>query len=79
MPLSEEQLRKLNEWFQSKRLNPQCPSCGTNDWTTGDIVSAPVYTAGGIAIGGSIVPMVQVICKNCGYIRLHAAVPIGLL
>jgi predicted nucleic-acid-binding Zn-ribbon protein len=78
MPISENQLRKLNSWLKSKNVSMICPSCGHNEWSAADVVVAPVFAAG-MVIGGPTVPMVQLICKNCAYVKLYAAVPIGLL
>jgi hypothetical protein len=79
MPLSEDQQDRLARWLEQRGAGNQCPSCGRNEWATGDIVSAPVFTGGGIAIGGPTVPMVQLVCGNCAFVRLHAAVPVGLI
>jgi len=78
MPLTPEQQKKLQNWLSSKNVTPNCPSCGGRSWSIGDIISSPVLTSGGTAIGGRTIPMVQVICNNCGFVRLYAAVPIGL-
>ena len=79
MALTEEQKKKVGEWLDiRKKTNAVCPSCSLNNWDFGDVISAPVYTPGGIAMGVSTVPMVQVICNNCAFIRLFAAVPIGI-
>ena len=79
MPLDDEQRLKLAKWFSLKKVTPICPSCGHNNWQTGDIVTGmPTMKGGGIVVGGPSIPMVQVICTNCGYVRLYAAVPLGL-
>ena len=78
MPLSEEQKGKLADWLHSKNCNPDCPSCGCNEWSFGDLVTAPHFNKGE-ADNTALVPMVQLICKNCAFIRSHAAIPIGLL
>lgn len=79
MPIDQEQLGKLQAWVNSKGVNPACPACGHRQWTVGDIIAAPVFAEGGFNIGGPTVPMVQVICNNCAYVRLFAAVPAGLV
>ena len=79
MSLSSDQLEKLQKWMNNKGLNPTCPVCNENKWSTGDVISAPVFDKGGFQIGGPTVPMVQLICNNCAYVRLFAAVPIGLV
>ena len=78
MPLDERQLDKFKAWLKSKNANAVCPSCGHRDWGVGDLVVAPKFEKD-IVLGGEMVPMVQLICRNCSYVRLYAAVPIGLL
>lgn len=78
MPISQEQANKLQSWLDTKGVRPSCPACGTNNWAPGDVIAAPVFAEGGFRIGGPTVPMVQLICANCAYVRLFAAVPIGL-
>ena len=58
-------LRKIRSWMRSKNVNPRCPACGGTSWAPDDIVSAPVYSLGGIAIGGPTYPMVQLVCHPC--------------
>jgi hypothetical protein len=77
MPLNERQKQILADWLHSKNCNPDCPSCGRNEWSFGDIVAVPQFS-GGIA-EDVFVPVVQLICKNCAFVRSHAAEPIGLL
>lgn len=74
MPLSQEQAHKLQQWLDSRGVSRNCPMCSSNQWETGEIVS-------GTSVGdtGSAVPMVQVVCGNCGYVMLFAAMPIGLV
>ena len=78
MPLSQDQVNRAQSWLNAKGVRAECHACGRNNWAVGDIVAAPTYSAGGIAIGGPSVPMLQVICANCAYVRLFAAVPVGL-
>ena len=79
MPLTPEQSKKTQDFLNRKRRNHQCPSCGQSNWSPGDVIMAPVMQNGGVAMGGPSVPMVQVICDNCAYVQLYAAVPIGLI
>lgn len=78
MPLDQAQQQKVQEWWASKGVNPDCPSCGRNHWEIGEIINTPVVVPTGMALGGGV-PMVQVACTHCYYIRLYAAGPIGLL
>lgn len=80
MPLSAAQQQKMTAWVQTKGANAVCGACGQNNWSAGDVVAAPVMEASGnINIGGPSVPMAQLICNNCAYVMLFAAVPIGLV
>jgi hypothetical protein len=81
MPLDATQQQKLNTWMQGKGVRNNCPACGTRNWVGGEIINAPILVpGGGIAIGGGpSIPMIQVICDNCAYVMLFAAVPIGLV
>lgn len=78
MPLNDAQKEKLSEWLHSKGCNPDCPSCGKNEWSFGDIVAAHQFH-GGKVDDSAFTPVVQLICQHCAYVRTHAAIPIGLL
>ena len=73
MPLTREQAYKLQQWLNSRGVNLDCPMCGSAQWETGEIVSGT-----SIEDTRNAVPMVQVVCVNCGYVMLFAALPIGL-
>lgn len=78
MALSDEQLNKVNLWAQEKGIKGACAACGQSKWIVGDIIASPIYSEGGVSIGGPTIPMVQFICENCAYVMLFATVPIGL-
>jgi predicted nucleic-acid-binding Zn-ribbon protein len=73
MPLTREQAYKLQQWLNSRGVNLDCPMCGSAQWETGEIVSGT-----SIDDTRNALPMVQVVCVNCGYVMLFAALPIGL-
>ena len=79
MPLNESQKQKLRSWLKSKGVHPTCISCGEEDWGAGEVISAPILDGEGNKIHDLHVPMVQLVCTNCGYVIMYAAVPIGLL
>jgi ribosomal protein S27AE len=70
VPLSYEQAHKLQEWIPRGR--PNCPMCGSGEWQTGEIVS-------GMSMDdlGNILPVTQLVCGNCGYVMMFAAMPTG--
>jgi predicted nucleic-acid-binding Zn-ribbon protein len=74
MPLNHEQAHRLEQWLNSRGISFNCPMCGSTQWETGEIVSG-VNVSG----HGDVLPMVQVICSNCGYVMFFAATPIGLV
>jgi predicted nucleic-acid-binding Zn-ribbon protein len=73
MPLSHEQAHKLEEWMNSRGVNRNCPMCGSGEWETGEIVSGT-----SVDNTGNVLPMAQLVCGNCKYVMLFAAMPIGL-
>lgn len=78
MPLDEAQKQKLRGWMRTRGIRPSCASCGAEEWGAGEIVSAPVLDREGTPVEEMHVPMVQLVCTNCGYVMMYAAVPIGL-
>jgi len=77
MALSEKQLAKLNQHFKGKNIPVQCPLCHSNQLSTGDICISPILKNNNINLGGGpVVPMIQLICNNCGNIMHIAAVPV---
>ena len=48
--------------------------CGSGEWETGEIVSGK-----SVDDSGNVLPMVQLVCGNCGYVMMFAAIPIGLV
>jgi predicted nucleic-acid-binding Zn-ribbon protein len=73
MPLNDEQVNKLEQWWDSAGVDRTCPMCGNGQWDTGEIISGSDVSG-----EGNVLPMVQVICQNCSYVMMFAAMPIGL-
>lgn len=68
---------KFAAFLQSKKANPNCISCGANNWTIPDDDSAtlrlPILERGNvISMPGPAIPSYIMICGNCGFIRMHA-------
>jgi hypothetical protein len=49
------------------------------DWGAGEVVSAPILVGEENKVDDLHVPMVELVCTNCSYVVMYAAVPIGLL
>ena len=77
MALNQEQIDKVSTWLRDKGFRG-CTACGSNNFSTGEIVSVPTMSGGGLSIGGPTVPLVQVICNNCAHVHHFAAVALGL-
>lgn len=77
MSLTTSQKETIVKTLKSKS-GLACPMCQNKQWTIGDeIVSVnPVSLSGSTVMGGPFIPMVQVVCNNCGFISHHA---LGLL
>jgi predicted nucleic-acid-binding Zn-ribbon protein len=74
MPLNHERAHRLQQWLSSRGIGFNCPMCGSTQWETGEIVSGA-----NVSGQGNVLPIVQVICSNCGYVMFFAAMPIGLV
>lgn len=67
----------ITQKLSERKAQAACPSCGNNNWAfPQEAAQLPqwsnVFPAPGI-------PTVVMICNNCGYIRLHALAPLGLI
>jgi hypothetical protein len=81
MALNPQQQKAAIDWLREKLGQKQCSECGNaSNFGTGDIVNLTAYYPGGsIVVGGPSVPVLPVICNNCGHVRLFSAVAMGIL
>jgi hypothetical protein len=72
------------QFFAERKVNTNCPSCGANVWSliAGDLLVqlhvVPVTRSGAPDIGTNALPTIGMVCENCGHVRQHAAVALGL-
>ena len=83
MPLTDSEKNRFMQWIREKGgQNPsKCPVCGEpNKWWPGDVVVMPELTGeGNLQIDEqSSIPVVQLICGNCGYVRFFNATMISM-
>ncbi len=72
MPLTSEQQEKIRNWLIQKNANPKCPMCQKNQWAFGEIITANIVDDKGKTASNQVSPaMIQILCTNCGYLRLH--------
>ena len=74
MPLSDEQMEKVRQYFNLNGVVADCPYCSVHGWERGELISATVVDEQGNAL-----PMAQFTCDNCGHISLFDARRLGLL
>ena len=79
MPLGHSERRKIKDFLNGK--NNACPMCLTNNWELPeDLTIAPFFDIEyKRVIEGKVLPMVALICHDCGYIRQIAAAKLGLI
>lgn len=66
---------KALHWLNKKwQGDKECPVCRHNQWTIGDAVELRPYQGGSVVIGGAVVPLIPVVCTNCGNTLLISAV-----
>lgn len=74
-------LEKFQQIFEPKLVNP-CPLCNARAWNVPDVLyELREYNSGGLVVGGDmgIMPVVPLVCNNCGNTVLINAVKIGLI
>jgi hypothetical protein len=69
--------KQLTEALNAKRASAPCISCGANNWTL--MPQAALVTQWINVLPAPGVPVSAAICNNCGFVRLHALGPLGLL
>lgn len=66
--------------LQAKWAGRPCPMCGVSDWNVHDSTfQLTEFNQGSMVIGGPVIPVVPVICKNCGNTILINAIIAGLI
>lgn len=79
MALTDLQKETVKEALGNK-MKGSCSTCLQNNWTIGDELVASVVASlqGGLGLGGPYIPMVQVICNNCGFVAHYAVAKLGI-
>lgn len=79
MPLDSDAKSRIQDHLQGR--NNACPGCTSNNWTVFEDLVASVCIDAEYKrpIEGKYLPMVALICGECGQIRQIAAGPVGLL
>jgi hypothetical protein len=80
MSLTDRQKTTIQTTLNAKGFRSVCPMCGSNKWDLGGdlVTAAPTQPGGGVVFGGPHMPMIQLICLNCGFVSHHAAAVVGI-
>lgn len=80
MPIDRGVAAKALSWLKGK-IPPICPTCySTKGFYISDPVAAPlVHLETGEIQWGQEIPMLPVLCKNCGHIRFFSTEVMGLV
>ena len=71
---------RLIEHLRTKWLGTPCPMCHVVNWTVQDsIYQLLQFNQGVLRIGGPVIPVIPVVCNNCGNTVLVNAITAGLL
>ncbi len=78
---SDEQKEEFKKAIQDRGATKPCPRCGNASFILLDGYLSPTLQTdlGKTILGGAGVPIVAVICKNCGFLSQHALGILGLL
>lgn len=79
MAFTDRQKERILSSLRTK-IRANCPMCTQTNWELGQEMVGVMAASpqGGIGIGGPYVPMVQVICTNCGFVSHHAVGVLGI-
>lgn len=79
MPLTPDQMDQVQACMEEKDIATTCPAYGNTSRVAGEIIAPRVRERVRAPEEGLQVPMVHMICDNCGYVRLFPAAKMGVL
>jgi hypothetical protein len=72
--------QKAIAYLRQKWGGRVCPMCGVGNWSVNESTfQLTEFNNGSMIIGGPVVPVVPVICMNCGNTVLVNAITAGLV
>lgn len=71
---------KAIEHLRTKWHGRPCPMCGAGNWNVQDSTYQLLeFNQGGLVIGGPVIPVIPIVCSNCGNTLLVNAITAGIL
>ena len=78
MTLDAARQQKLRDWVAAKIVRRHCPACEERiDWVAADVLELTIQPCE--ETSGSEIPVLPLVCPNCGYVTLFSAKFIGLV
>ena len=72
--------QKLIEYLKEKWQGAACPMCRQSKWMVKEkVFELREFSEGNLLVGGSVMPILPVICANCGNTILVNAITGGLI
>lgn len=66
--------------LQRKWMGKPCPMCGVGNWNVQDSTYQLLeFNQGSMVIGGPVIPVIPVVCSNCGNTILVNAILAGVV
>jgi hypothetical protein len=80
MALDPEVHREIAAALDAHGAKQPCPRCDTNTWVLldGFLNHSGTDKPGTVVLGGTTIPTIALICRNCGFLSLHSAVILGV-
>ena len=71
---------KLLAHLKNKWGNAKCPMCAASQWQVfSKVYAPPQFSKAGVVLGGEAIPVVPVVCTNCGFTAWVNAIIAGVL
>ncbi len=76
--MSDNNAEKTIQWLVQKWGDRPCPMCGEMSWQVDTrIYQLMEFAKGNFVVGGPVIPLIPVTCKNCGNTVLLNALVCG--
>ena len=76
--LSKEEYETARNWL-NEHANSSCPICDGTQWTLVDHVVSLSATGSKRFDSKMFFPALLVVCRSCGYFRLHSSMKAGIV
>lgn len=71
---------KLVEHLRTKWHGRSCPMCNAGTWNVQNSTYQLLeFNQGGLVLGGPVIPVIPIVCSNCGNTLLINAITAGIV